>query len=154
MALPHTGTGWLIAPGLLVTNHHVVNARKRSAGEQQSADPTDLRLQAQGARCRFDYVSEDDPTAEEAAASELAAWDEELDYAVLRLADARPRPFLRVATQALVVPKDTPVPVNIIQHPGASRSGSRCATTSPSTRTTGTCGTSPTPGAVPPGRRC
>ncbi|MFJ6756192.1 MULTISPECIES: trypsin-like peptidase domain-containing protein [unclassified Streptomyces] len=118
VALPHTGTGWLIAPGLLVTNHHVVNARKRSAGEQQSADPTDLRLQAQGARCRFDYVSEDDPTAEEAAASELAAWDEELDYAVLRLADARPRPFLRVATQALVVPKDTPVPVNIIQHPG------------------------------------
>lgn len=118
MALPHNGTGWLIAPGLLVTNHHVVNARTRSAEERRMADPADLRLQAQGSRSRFDYVTEDDTGAEEAKAEDLVAWDEELDYAVLRLAGAAPRPFLRVATEPLAVAKETPVALNIIQHPG------------------------------------
>ncbi|WP_329377436.1 trypsin-like peptidase domain-containing protein [Streptomyces sp. NBC_01351] len=118
VALPHNGTGWLIAPGLLVTNHHVVNARKRTAGERQVADPADLNLQAQGSRSRFDYVSEDDADAEEAHASGLEASDEELDYAVLRLSGAPPRPCLRVATEPLTVAADTPVAVNIIQHPG------------------------------------
>lgn len=123
VALPHSGTGWLIAPDLLVTNHHVVNARKRTDGLQQMADPSDLRLQAQGSRSRFDYLSEDDTDAEETQASELVAWDEELDYAVLRLTapplnGAPPRPFLRVATAPLAVAKDAPVALNIIQHPG------------------------------------
>ncbi|MFG2981621.1 trypsin-like peptidase domain-containing protein [Streptomyces sp. NPDC048258] len=118
VALPHSGTGWLIAPDLLVTNHHVVNARKRTDGQQQVAEPVDLRLQAQGSRSRFDYLSEDDADTEEARASELVACDEELDYAVLRLTGAPPRPFLRVATAPLAVAKDTPVALNIIQHPG------------------------------------
>lgn len=118
VALPHSGTGWLIAPDLLVTNHHVVNARKRTDGRQQVADPADLQLQAQGSRSRFDYLSDDDADAEEARASELVAWDEELDYAVLRLTGTPPRPFLRVATAPLAVAKDTPVALNIIQHPG------------------------------------
>ncbi|WP_371614350.1 trypsin-like peptidase domain-containing protein [Streptomyces sp. NBC_00454] len=125
LALPHSGTGWLIAPDLLVTNHHVVNARKRTDGQQQVADPADLRLQAQGSRSRFDYLSEDDTDVEEVQASELVAWDEELDYAVLRLTgaplrltDAQPRPFLHVATEPLAVAKDAPVALNIIQHPG------------------------------------
>lgn len=118
VALPHSGTGWLIAPGLLVTNHHVVNARKRTDGRQQVADPPDLQLQAQGSRSRFDYLSEDDPVAEEAQASELVAWDEELDYAVLRLTGAPSDTFLRIATAPLAVDKDTPVALNIIQHPG------------------------------------
>lgn len=78
----------------------------------------DLRLQAQGSRSRFDYLSEDDTDTEEAHASELVAWDEELDYAVLRLTGAPPRPFLHVATAPLAVAKDTPVALNIIQHPG------------------------------------
>nr|WSX47928.1 serine protease [Streptomyces sp. NBC_00974] len=118
LALPHNGTGWLISSDLLVTNHHVVNARKRTDGRQQVADPVDLRLQAQGSRSRFDYLSEDDTDTEEAHASELVAWDEELDYAVLRLTGAPPRPFLHVATAPLAVAKDTPVALNIIQHPG------------------------------------
>ncbi|QES51256.1 serine protease [Streptomyces venezuelae] len=121
LALPHTGTGWLIAPGLLVTNHHVVNARKRTAVERPVVDPADLRLQALGSRSRFDYLAEDEGDAgatPELSAAELLAWDEELDYAVLRLADAPPRPFLRVATEPLTVTPDVPVAVNIIQHPG------------------------------------
>ncbi|MBT2468395.1 trypsin-like peptidase domain-containing protein [Streptomyces sp. ISL-66] len=118
LALPHNGTGWLIAPDLLVTNHHVVNARTRADGQQQVAGPVDLRLQAQGSRSRFDYLSEDDADTEEARASELVAWDEELDYAVLRLTGAPAQHFLRVATEPLTVAKDTPVALNIIQHPG------------------------------------
>ncbi|MFJ3518484.1 MULTISPECIES: trypsin-like peptidase domain-containing protein [unclassified Streptomyces] len=118
VALPHNGTGWLITGDLLVTNHHVVNARKRTDGQQQVVDPADLQLQAQGSRSRFDYLSEDDPDVEEQQASELVAWDEELDYAVLRLAGAPVRPFLRVATAPLAVAKDMPVALNIIQHPG------------------------------------
>ncbi|MEV8533331.1 trypsin-like peptidase domain-containing protein [Streptomyces sp. NPDC051211] len=118
IALPHNGTGWLIAPGLLVTNHHVIHARKRTAGERPVVDPADFRLQALGSRSRFDYVAEDDGDTEEIPAGDLLAWDEELDYAVLRLAPAPPRPFLRVATEPLAVDKDSPVAVNIIQHPG------------------------------------
>ncbi|MCB5183350.1 trypsin-like peptidase domain-containing protein [Streptomyces antimicrobicus] len=119
LALPHNGTGWLIAPGLLVTNHHVVYARKRTSGGREAVADTDLKLQAVGSRTRFDYLTEDDPDAQEVPGADLVAWDEELDYAVLRLApEATPRPYLRVATAPLAVTKDLPVAVNIIQHPG------------------------------------
>ncbi|MBW5482776.1 trypsin-like peptidase domain-containing protein [Streptomyces bambusae] len=118
LALPHNGTGWLIAPGLLVTNHHVVNARSRTEGARQVVDETDLKLQATGSRSRFDYLTEDDPDVQEIPGAELLAWDEKLDYAVLRLADTAPKTYLRVATEPLVVTKDVPVAVNIIQHPG------------------------------------
>ncbi|AKL69181.1 MULTISPECIES: trypsin-like peptidase domain-containing protein [Streptomyces] len=114
---PHSGTGWLIAPGLLVTNHHVVNARTRSATELTAVAPDDLRLQARGSRSRFDYGADETET-EEVTASELVAWDEGLDYAILRLSDQLARPALRVATVPLTVDREEPVAVNIIQHPG------------------------------------
>ncbi|MEV7615097.1 trypsin-like peptidase domain-containing protein [Streptomyces sp. NPDC089799] len=119
LALPHNGTGWLIAPGLLVTNHHVVNARKRTADERPVADPADLRLQAVNSRSRFDYLAEEDlDTDGEVTAGDLVACDEELDFAILRLSGAPERPFLRIATEPLRVTPDMPVAVNIIQHPG------------------------------------
>ncbi|MEW2415491.1 trypsin-like peptidase domain-containing protein [Streptomyces sp. NPDC046866] len=114
---PHAGTGWLIAPGLLITNHHVVYARTRTAGDRGVVDPADLQLQARNSRSRFDYGAEETET-EEVAADELLAWDEELDYAVLRIADQSPRRALRVATEPLQAALAQPVPVNIIQHPG------------------------------------
>ncbi len=113
---PHSGTGWLIAPDLLVTNHHVVNARTRSATDRAVVDPADLQLQAQNSRSRFDYGADDTET-EEVAASGLVAWDEALDYAVLRLTGQPLRAALRVATEPLTVAGE-PVAVNIIQHPG------------------------------------
>ncbi|MFG2294258.1 trypsin-like peptidase domain-containing protein [Streptomyces sp. NPDC048603] len=120
LALPHNGTGWMITPDLLVTNHHVVNARKRTADERPVADPADLLLQAVNSRSRFDYLTEEDlDTDGEVGAGELVASDEELDFAILRLAaGAPPRPFLRIATEPLRVTPDLPVAVNIIQHPG------------------------------------
>ncbi|WP_284581180.1 trypsin-like peptidase domain-containing protein [Streptomyces sp. 2P-4] len=118
---PHAGTGWLIAPGLLVTNHHVVNARTRTAAGRAPVDPGDLALQARNTRCRFDYGADAAAGAtppDEAAVAELLAWDEDLDYAVLRLADGPPREPLRIAADPLAVTPQEPVPVNIIQHPG------------------------------------
>ncbi|WP_222946985.1 trypsin-like peptidase domain-containing protein [Streptomyces sp. TRM49041] len=116
---PHSGTGWLVAPDLLVTNHHVVNARTGSGGTRALAGPDDLLLQARGARARFDYESDDTET-DEAAVRELVAADQELDYALLRLAVAPARPVLRLAGRALRVAAGDVVAVNIIQHPGGA----------------------------------
>ncbi|WP_055599764.1 trypsin-like peptidase domain-containing protein [Streptomyces aureus] len=120
-AFPHAGTGWLIAPRLLVTNHHVVTARSRTGPERMVVDPADLQLQAQNSTCRFDYLDDESGT-EEVSGGALLASDEALDYAVLRLADGRasPETVLRVATEPLKVAKDQPVAVNVIQHPGGA----------------------------------
>ncbi|WP_175407188.1 trypsin-like peptidase domain-containing protein [Streptomyces sp. TRM64462] len=116
---PHAGTGWLIAPGLLVTNHHVVNARTAAGGPRVLAAPDDLRLQARHTRARFDYETDDTGT-EEAEVQELLAADPELDYAVLRLTAPAGRPVLRLAGRALRVARGDVVAVNIIQHPGGA----------------------------------
>ncbi|MFE0377098.1 trypsin-like peptidase domain-containing protein [Streptomyces inhibens] len=114
---PHSGTGWLIAPDLLVTNHHVVNARTGTGAGRPVADAEDLRLQARHTCARFDYDT-DEVETEEATVSELVAADAELDYAVLRLTAEPSRPVLRLADQPLAVARGDFVAVNIIQHPG------------------------------------
>ncbi|MET7717923.1 trypsin-like peptidase domain-containing protein [Streptomyces sp. NPDC005407] len=114
---PHSGTGWLIAPTLLITNHHVVNARTGTGAGRPQAEADDLRLQALHARARFDYDT-DDVETEEATVSELVAADPELDYAVLRLTAGPSRPVLKLAKESLAVAKGDFVAVNIIQHPG------------------------------------
>ncbi|MFB6838391.1 trypsin-like peptidase domain-containing protein [Streptomyces sp. NPDC056361] len=115
---PHGGTGWMLAPGLLITNHHVVMARSWEAGVRPYVSDEDLRLQAVMSRSRFDFV-ENAAAAPEATAGELAAWDAALDYAIVRLApDQERRPTLKVATRPLLVRERQRVPVNIIQHPG------------------------------------
>ncbi|GAA3388227.1 trypsin-like peptidase domain-containing protein [Streptomyces roseoviridis] len=116
-AYPHAGTGWLIAPGLLVTNHHVVNARNGIGGGRRRVAEEDLQLQVRNSRSRFDYGA-DQAETEEATASGLVAWDEELDYAVLRLTVAQPeRQVLRVATAPFEMAGADAPAVNIIQHP-------------------------------------
>lgn len=120
---PHVGTGWLITPTLMVTNHHVVNARTATGGSPARAEDGDLHRQARETRVRFDFESADTGTEDEAAVAELAACDPDLDYAVLRLTTALPaaaRPALPLAGKALHVTAGTPVAVNIIQHPGGA----------------------------------
>ncbi|MFE1548033.1 trypsin-like peptidase domain-containing protein [Streptomyces sp. NPDC058718] len=115
---PHGGTGWMVAPGLLITNHHVVMARSWESGVRPFVSEEDLRLQALMSRSRFDFV-ENATASPEVTVGELAAWDEALDYAIVRLAaEQAPRPTLRVATRPLLVRERQRVPVNIIQHPG------------------------------------
>ncbi|AOP47381.1 trypsin-like peptidase domain-containing protein [Streptomyces lydicus] len=114
---PHAGTGWLIAPDLLITNHHVVNARAGTGAGRPMADEEDLRLQAEHTTVRFDFDTDEVETAE-VTVGELVAADAALDYAVLRLAAGPARPVLRLAERPLVVTRGDYVAVNIIQHPG------------------------------------
>ncbi|MGW4163164.1 trypsin-like peptidase domain-containing protein [Streptomyces sp. NPDC004788] len=114
---PHLGTGWLIAPGLLVTNHHVVNARSGGSGGRELVAEKDLQMQVRNSRSRFDYAA-DEIEPEEATAEELVAWDAQLDYAILRLRTAQPqRAVLRVTTALFECRGNDPQAVNIIQHP-------------------------------------
>ncbi|HVF98365.1 MAG TPA: serine protease, partial [Chloroflexia bacterium] len=76
------GTGWLIAPGLLITNHHVIEARDRKF--EAPAKPNDFTAQATGTVAWFDYHQEGG-THQDASITSLVASDEALDYALLRL---------------------------------------------------------------------
>lgn len=108
----YLGTGWLLSPRLLMTNHHVVNARSDGEGQALAAD---LHLQAEGTKAQFDYDREG-VQGLETAVEKLEAWNDVLDYAVLRIPDSH-RASLQRAPSALAKGGE-PVPVNIIQHPG------------------------------------
>ncbi|MEP7124986.1 MAG: trypsin-like peptidase domain-containing protein [Byssovorax sp.] len=112
------GTGWLLTRDLLITNHHVVNAR--STGEPDASLP-DLTAQALGIDVGFDF------DAPEAAITSVKIKALEafspasgpLDYAILRLASPVARTPLTIATTAMILAADATVypSVNIIQHP-------------------------------------
>lgn len=113
----YLGTGWLIGPNHVITNHHVINAR--SPGEA-AASAADFAKQALTAAIEFDYDDANmQPLAVECA--HLLAADNVLDFAILELKpSAAPldRPPLPLSGNPIVVAPDTPLPVNIIQHPG------------------------------------
>ena len=125
-AFPHGGTGWLITPTLLVTNHHVLNARSAVEGPAPQAGVEDLSLQAAATVVRFDYDAES-ADGVEVACSGVEAWSVDLDYAVLRLAESPGRAGLPLRWAALDAKIDDNVPVNVIQHPNgmAKRIGLR-----------------------------
>jgi endonuclease G len=106
------GTAWVVADGYVLTNHHVVNARR--AGEAPAV-PEDLECQARAAEFEFDF---DAPGAEtnKAAVAAVAAMNPLLDYAVLKV-DTRNRAPLRLSKQALSYTEGAWLPVNIVQHP-------------------------------------
>lgn len=112
------GTGWLIAPGLIVTNRHVVAARFDG---EPPATPTDIEQQAGHTEAWFDYLHADAPYTIVKAAR-LEALNANLDYAVLRLAptsvDGKPLtgwPCLTLAAGGEELRRG--VALNIIQHP-------------------------------------
>lgn len=108
------GTGWLIAPGLLLTNHHVVNARERG---EPAASSEDFTLQGKNTVAWFDYLVEGRETID-IAVVEMVASNRDLDYALLRLSpEAEPS-----QRAALAVPQSTPdldrgTRLNIVQCP-------------------------------------
>lgn len=118
----HLGTGWLLTDSLLITNHHVINARNNM---EAKASKGDLEMQAKHTIVQFDF---DSIGAEplEATVSSLEAYsphDEPLDYAILRLTEKTNRKPLVIASAAMElvnsgVPPEGGYPsVNIIQHP-------------------------------------
>lgn len=110
------GTGWLVSPGLLITNHHVVNARK---SEEADASDADFDLQACGTTVEFDYDRQDSVPVRVKIESSVAK-DKGLDYALLRLQSDPQRPSLQLRGQPVVTDATSYLPVNIIQHPRGS----------------------------------
>jgi endonuclease G, mitochondrial len=109
-----SGTAWLIAPGLAITNHHVINARVKGEAD---ADPADLERQAAGARLQFDFDDEKSDGVP-VAAQRLVAWSKKLDYALLAVDAAGGRPIPRISPSPVVVDPTSRIAVNIVQHPG------------------------------------
>jgi len=107
------GTGWLLAPSLLITNHHVFNARDDN---EPDASEADFLRQALGTTVQFDVDSKDGGT-EPIPLTEIVASDLNLDYAIARLAAPQDRAGLDVDWSAFSPGKDEVVPLNIIQHP-------------------------------------
>lgn len=110
------GTGWLIAPGIIITNHHVVNAR--FAGEAD-AKPADFAAQAGGIVARFDYHVEAGGAANlECKGGKLLAQSKALDYAIVELNEADK---IADRVQLRVVPVQPTLlrgsRMNIVQHP-------------------------------------
>ena len=108
----YAGTGWLLTKSLLVTNHHVVNARNDG---EANAPEADLRLQANGTIVQFDFDAEG-VAGTEVGVTALEAWEPLLDYAVLRIPAANREPLARAVSAIRDI--TDPVAVNIIQHPG------------------------------------
>ncbi len=111
------GTGWMLAPRLLITNFHVINARL--VGEPPLASAEDFRLQGAATQVLFDFYR-DNSKIEATRSAGCMASDRELDYALLRLPeDAPARPPLRLRTSHIFKPKDRALQerVNVLQHP-------------------------------------
>ena len=108
------GTAWLIGDDLVITNHHVINARM--AGEA-AAGKADFERQAAGASVMFHFDA-DDSQVETVTVKQLEVSDASLDYAILRLTAApQNRAPLPLSSQLLVKTDSTYAPMNIIQHP-------------------------------------
>lgn len=120
------GTGWLIAPGVLITNYHVIEARDKrlppDGPGEVDATPSDFEAQAQEVVAHFGFYAgserEPDGTAVELSGAVLLAHNKELDYAILELKDAHrvaDRPPLRIDQQAPKLKLGSRI--NIAQHP-------------------------------------
>ncbi|QRN92900.1 trypsin-like peptidase domain-containing protein [Archangium violaceum] len=103
------GTAWFLTPELVITNHHVINARQPG---ESTASREDLELQATKAWLELDF-DDDAMKPGRADAAKLESCDVALDYAILRLAQSQTRKPLEVRPGKV----DVNTPVNIIQHP-------------------------------------
>jgi len=108
------GTGWLIAPDLLITNHHVIVARDP---DEPAIDPGDFTLQAGATTVQFDYLDPDTAVSTRQVA-QLVVADPALDFALLRVPGAD-RPPLRLRQRPMQRDRAAPLRerVNVLQHP-------------------------------------
>jgi len=126
-----SGTGWLIAPGVLMTNYHVIEARDKRPKPQglgeAPAKLQDFSAQAEQVTVHFDYFEGGEPDEAKTVrctGARLLAQNRELDFAVIELTEAHKvadRPPLRLpAAQPTLARGDR---MNIVQHPqgGAMR---------------------------------
>jgi V8-like Glu-specific endopeptidase len=107
------GTGWLLSPDLVMTNHHVINSRPDG---EPAASAADFDRQGQDTMVRFDYDSETAQTTD-VTVKQVEAKDSALDYCILRLNASVPRHGLSLFKQSIQVTPTTYLPLNVIQHP-------------------------------------
>jgi len=109
-----SGTAWMLTKQLIITNHHVINARTEN--EPDALQP-DFIKQAEDAIAEFDYVIDETP-GNAVKVAKLEAADAQLDYAILRLANpvTDRLPPARFPSEVFII-DNNPQPVNIIQHP-------------------------------------
>jgi endonuclease G len=109
-------TGWMLAPQLLITNFHVIAARR---SYEEPASGEDFRLQGEKAKVIFDLYR-DGSRGEVVTSVGCIAYDRDLDYAVLRLGgdDLGRRP-LRLRSDWIRKQASHPLRerVNVLQHP-------------------------------------
>lgn len=108
------GTGWLIGPGHIMTNWHVVTARQ--TGEAAPV-PADIAMQVANMKIEFDYTDAAGVTHVVKSAG-LACGNPALDYAIIALEQPEPaRPVLPLLSAMPALSGEEPVAANIIQHP-------------------------------------
>jgi endonuclease G, mitochondrial len=110
------GTGWLIGSRHIITNHHVINARGEGENDASSSD---FEMQAKNTTVQFDYDFAD-AAGDSKIVSKLVLANKDLDFAILELADDPKRDPLELYGKKLVIPNNSYVPVNVIQHPGGA----------------------------------
>jgi endonuclease G len=109
----YLGTGWLLTSTLLITNHHVINARNEA---ESPATAADFERQAKAMDVQFDFDG-DDQAGTRAKVLALEAFEPALDYALVRV-DIAQRSALIIAPTPLTIPQNNYVAVNVVQHPG------------------------------------
>ena len=107
------GTAWLLTPKLLITNHHVINARLQ--GETAASD-ADFQAQAIQSAVRFDFNA-DSAAGLRTGVRLVVARSSTLDYALLELAEPIDRTVPRLAPSVVTVDATSRMAVNIVQHP-------------------------------------
>ena len=124
-----SGTGWVIATDLILTNYHVLRNRPQVQTSQPSA--ADLSSQALATKAHF-FFDADNAEGLKIDVKELIAYqsDKTKDFALLRLVTSPKVAALPLFTEKFVLPDPVQTPkgtvtkalaVNIIQHPDGGR---------------------------------
>jgi endonuclease G, mitochondrial len=107
------GTAWLIGPSLMLTNHHVINAR---LNDEASASAADFDTQGQNTIVEFDFDTSNS-VRKSITVDRVVASSTDLDYAVLHLKADPGRPPLSLNPERVIFGAASYIPVNIVQHP-------------------------------------
>jgi endonuclease G, mitochondrial len=111
--LTYLGTGWLLTDDLIITNHHVINARDDG---EPDASTKDFSIQAGKTIIEFDFNAQNSAGIQTKVAK-LEAYDNILDYCILRLEQKVNREPLPILNEEITASDAKPQVVNIIQHP-------------------------------------
>jgi len=109
----YLGTGWLLTPDTIITNHHVINARHDGEAD---ALPPDFNLQAEATQVEFEYNTQN-LKGQFFTARGVLAVNKDLDYVALKIDQNVNRAPLRIRSQRIDIMANNSEVVNIIQHP-------------------------------------